>query len=107
MQWLKNVFKSERTKYDGCIVFTHDNFFRDRHTGSTNPLVDELLVLIDLFEQYKVDMVIMAHDHKRAFDQLGNTKYIILDALRTDIDNASYLILQRKNLGYEYEYVKL
>ena len=107
MKWLKNLLESERNKYNNCIVFIHDNFFRDRHTGSTNPPVNELLVLVDLFEQYKISMVIMGHDHKRAFNQLGNTEYIILDALRTDNPNASYMILKRTNLGYKHEFVKI
>lgn len=95
LQWLKNLLETRRNMYDRCVVFTHSNFFRDHHTASTSPLTDELLILMDLFEKHNINMVITAHDHKRALNQLGDVTYITLDALRDDAKNASYLILEK------------
>jgi len=99
LQWLKNILETQRSKYDKCVIFTHNNFFRDHHTASTNPLVEELLVLMDLFEKNGVNMVITAHDHKRSVDRFGRVTYLTLDALRDDAKNASYLILQKDSHG--------
>ncbi len=49
MKWLTKLLASERKKYRHCVVFTHVNFFRTRHTGSTNPPVEELQLLMDCF----------------------------------------------------------
>lgn len=95
LQWLKDILETQRNLYDRCVVFTHNNFFRDHHTASTSPLTDELLVLMDLFEKHHINMVITAHDHKRVLNQLGNITYITLDALRDDAKNATYLILKK------------
>lgn len=114
LNWLEGVLESKRKLYDRCIIFSHVNFFRDHHTASTVPLAEELLVLMDMFEKYQVNMVITGHDHKRALDQLGNTIYLTLDALRDDAKNATFLILQKnskKDLkkepkGFFYTFVK-
>ncbi|MCC7523630.1 MAG: metallophosphoesterase [Chitinophagaceae bacterium] len=114
LSWLKNLLESQRNLYHRCVIFTHSNFFREHHTASTSPLVEELLVLMDLFEKHKVNMVITAHDHKRAIDRLGNVTYIILDALRDDAKNATWLVLQREagaepkegSHGYSLTFVK-
>ncbi|MCO5236944.1 MAG: metallophosphoesterase [Chitinophagaceae bacterium] len=97
LNWLKSILETQRSRYDRCVVFTHSNFFREHHTASTSPLVEELLVLMDLFEKHKVNMVITAHDHKRAIDRLGNVTYLILDALRDDAKNATWLVLQKQS----------
>ncbi len=114
LSWLKNILESKRNMYDRCVIFTHSNFFREHHTASTSPLVEELLVLMDLFEKHKVNMVVTAHDHKRAIDQLGNVTYLIVDALRDDAKNATWLVLQKEagvapkagSNGYSYTFVK-
>jgi len=93
LKWLKNLLENSRSAHDLCVIFTHVNFFRDRHTLSTNPLTKELLVLIDLFEQHRVNMVIMGHDHVRAVNVLGNTTYLTLDALLSALHNSSYIKL--------------
>lgn len=93
LEWLKNTLKNHRHTHRYCTIFSHVNFFRDRHTTSTNPLVNELYVLLDLFAQHKVNMVIMGHDHVRASDFLGITHYLTLDALIDDLPNASFLRL--------------
>lgn len=112
--WLKQMLETNRNLYDRCVVFTHSNFFREHHTASTSPLVEELLVLMDLFEKHKVNMVITAHDHKRAEDRLGNVTYLILDALRDDAKNATWLVLQKEaetepkagSIGFSYTFMK-
>ncbi|MCO5252894.1 MAG: metallophosphoesterase [Bacteroidetes bacterium] len=104
--WLKNLLETQRNHYDRCVIFSHCNFFRTHHTPSTSPNMDEILVLMDLFETHTVDMVINGHDHKRDEKQLGLCKYIILDALRDDANNASYMVLQKTNTSFKYEFVK-
>ena len=107
LAWVKDLLEQERNLYDQCVVFTHNNFFRNRHTASTNPLVNELLVLLDLFEKHKVNMVIMGHDHVRALNQLGNTTYLTLDALKDGTPNASYLVLKKVISEMIYEFIPL
>lgn len=91
LAWLQQVLENERSKYRHCFVYSHVNFFRNRHTGSTNPLVDELYVLMDLFAQYQVHMVLSGHDHDRSTNQFGNTTYITMDALLDGFPKASIL----------------
>jgi len=104
MKWLKETLVNSRSSCRNCIVFTHVNFFREHQTLSTNPLVEELYSLLDLFVDYRVNMVIMGHDHKRSVEVFGTTHYITLDALEDEADNASYLrIINKKGkLGYEF-----
>ncbi|MEA4984984.1 3',5'-cyclic adenosine monophosphate phosphodiesterase CpdA [bioreactor metagenome] len=105
LAWLKNLLQQGRNLYNQCVIFTHVNFFRDRHTLSTNPLVNELLVLLDLFEKYRVNLVVMGHDHVRAENQLGNTTYLTLDGLEDEIPNASYLLLKKEISGITYQFI--
>jgi len=107
LAWLKNLLKTERDNYRNCIVFSHVNFFRDRHTGSTNPLVPELEVLLDLFSKYHVNMVIMGHDHVRAIDKFGYTTYLTMDALKDGVENASFLKLSIKEGKVVYEFQRI
>ncbi len=104
LEWLKDVLKNERANYRNCVVFSHVNFFRDRHTGSTNPLVTELEVLLPLFAENRVNMVIMGHDHVHAVDQLGMTTYLTMDALKDGVSNASYVQLKVSEEGMRYEF---
>lgn len=106
LAWLRTILTTERGKYDKCVIFTHSNFFRKHHTASTSVLIDELLVLMDMFEENKVNMVIAGHDHRRVEHQWGGAKYIVLDALRDDDKNATYLVLQKTNLGFNYTFKK-
>ncbi len=89
--WLKNLLKEKRQHYRYCFIIGHTNLFRSRRTTSTNPLVDELYLLMDLCIDYDVDMVITGHDHKHSDEQIGNTTYLILDALLDGYKYASYL----------------
>lgn len=104
LTWLKDLLKNKRTTYDQCVIFTHVNFFRDRHTLSTNPLINELLVLMDLFEQYNVNMVIMGHDHVKAENVLGTTTYLTMDALVDGLPNAGFLKLKKRAATFQYEF---
>jgi hypothetical protein len=97
LEWLQDVLKKERKNHRFCIIFSHVNFFREHHTFSANPLVDELHVLMDLFYRNSVDLVIMGHDHRRSEEFFGRTHYITLDACFDGFEDASYLRLGIKN----------
>lgn len=97
LKWLEDLLKKERKNHRFCIIFTHVNFFREHHTFSANPLVDEIHVLMDLFFRNSVNMVIMGHDHHRSEEYLGGTHYITLDAFYDGFEEASYLKLEIKN----------
>ena len=96
LAWLTQLLVTSRTDYRHCIIFTHNNFFRFRHTDSTNPLVEELQVLMELFTRYRVDMVITGHDHIHNAELFGNTWYLTMDALEDGLSNAGYLRLNVK-----------
>lgn len=104
LEWLKNTLQTERSKFRHCVLFTHINFFRERHTISTNPPVEELLGIMELNIENQVDMVIAGHDHERNVVKFGNTTYITLDALEDGLQNSGYLILScnQDNLNYEF-----
>jgi predicted phosphodiesterase len=97
LRWLEELLKKERKNHRFCIICTHVNFFREHHTFSANPLVDELHVMMDLFFRNSVDMVIMGHDHHRSEEIFGGTHYITLDACFDGFEDASYLRLEIKN----------
>jgi hypothetical protein len=97
LDWLKDRLEKKRSSHRYCIVFTHVNFFREHHTFSACPLVDELHELVALFYEYSVDLVIMGHDHRRSEEFLGRTHYITLDACYDGFEYASYLDLEIKN----------
>ncbi|MEI6049815.1 MAG: metallophosphoesterase [Bacteroidota bacterium] len=105
LKWLINILENVRPGYRHCIVFTHNNFFRSRHTDSTNLLVEELYVLLDLFTEHHVDMVVTGHDHEQDAEVFGITTYIVMDALKDGLSNAGYFQISVKNgnIGYEFE----
>jgi predicted phosphodiesterase len=107
LAWLKNLLSSERNNYRNCILFSHVNFFREHHTGSTNPLETELEVLLPLFAKYRVNMVIMGHDHDRTITEFGNTTYLTMDALKDGVPNASFLELQISENKIAYDFQEL
>lgn len=104
LQWLKDLLSGQRDDFRNCIVVTHNNFFRDHFTESTNPLVEEISTLLDLFAEYRVDMVITGHDHKRYEEEFGPTAYITLDGLEDGLASASYLELtvEKGIPGYQF-----
>ncbi|MGC9472185.1 MAG: hypothetical protein ACP5D1_11630 [Bacteroidales bacterium] len=107
LAWLKNILETRRENYRFCLVFTHNNIFRLRPTTSTNPFVEEIRVLLDLFLRYRVEMVVTAHDHKRNTDDLGQTTHIIMDALSDDCPNAGYLKIYIQPGGVDFDFIDL
>ncbi|MCK9611619.1 MAG: metallophosphoesterase [Bacteroidales bacterium] len=105
LEWLKNILENERPKYRHCIIFTHVDFFRYRHTSSTNPVVEELYILMDLFVKNNVNMLITGHDHQKDVEIFGNTAYITLDALLDGYNQAGYLQLSVTNNNVDYTFV--
>lgn len=108
LSWLKNVLETIRPNYRNCVIFSHVNFFRDHHTGSTNPLETEQEVLLPLFAKNHVNIVLMGHDHNRAIDKLGLTTYITMDALLDGFPTPSFVKLEvsESTLGYEFQDLK-
>ena len=96
LAWLTHLLETKRSDYRNCFVFTHDNFFRFRHTESANPLVEELRILLELFTKNHVNMVINGHDHQHNSALFGITWYIVMDALEDGLSNAGYLKLNVK-----------
>ncbi|MEA1886052.1 MAG: metallophosphoesterase [Bacteroidota bacterium] len=107
LDWLKSMLKNERPSYRNCIIFTHNNLFRFRRTASTNPLVEELYVLMELFIKHNVDMVITGHDHKKDSEIFGNTTHIILDALKDGYSDAGYMKINIAYGNIEYLFINL
>jgi hypothetical protein len=97
LAWLSDLLAKERKNHRFCIIISHVNFFREHHTFSANPLVDEIRVLLDLFYRYSIDMVITGHDHHRSEEFFGKTHFITLDAFIDGFKDASYLRLEIKN----------
>lgn len=107
LKWLNNLLETKRSTVRYCIIFSHVNFFREHRTPSTNPLVDEIRVLMDICYTQSIDMVIMGHDHQRSEETFGKTRFITLDALEDDFDQASYMKLEIKENGLEYTFIDL
>lgn len=107
INWFKTLLKTKRNNYRHCTVFTHNNLIRLRSTVTTNPMVEEIHVLLDLFTRYKVNMVVTAHDHKRNTAILGTTTHIIMDALQDINDKASYLKLSVNEENIDYNFIEL
>jgi 3',5'-cyclic AMP phosphodiesterase CpdA len=107
MEWLINILKTTRPSYRHCMVFTHNNIFRTRHTDSTNPVIEELEVLVDIFTRYNVDMVITGHDHRHDDVLFGNTRYIVIDALKDGLENAGYFQINVIKTGFSYSFEKI
>jgi hypothetical protein len=107
LKWLKNILETERQNYRYCILFTHNNLFRIRHTSSANPFVEELQVLMELCVKYQINMVIAGHDHLKNTVKFGNTTHITLDALLDGFEDAGYLTLSVNQGIIEYEFINL
>ncbi len=106
-KWLENILQTMRPAYRNCFVFSHVNLFRPRHTTSTNPFVEEIKALIELFTKYHVDMFITGHDHVRDDCMFGTTRYIQLDALKDDAPNAGFFILKVREGKIEYSFEEI
>ena len=104
MNWFKDILEDVRPDHRRCVVFTHNNLFRFRRTTSTNPNVEELKVLLELFSTYKVDMVVTAHDHQQYAQKFGNTQHIVMDALKDGLSDAGYFQMNVVNGGLSYSF---
>lgn len=107
LKWLKEKLEKERGNHRYCSVITHNNIIRPRPTASTNPFVEEVRVLLDLFAEYDVDIVVNAHDHKRSEQVFGNTAYVIMDALLDENSSSSYLELKYSEDNVQYSFVEI
>lgn len=107
LAWFKNILIEKRQQYRRCIVFTHNNLYRIRHTLSTNPVNEELLVLTELFAKHNIDMVVTGHDHVKNVVKLGNTTHITMNALLDGYTNAGYFKINIKNGQIGYEFIQL
>lgn len=105
LRWLEDLLEENREAYRNCTILTHNNFFRLWHTESTNPLPDELHTLIELFTIYQVNLVVTGHNHYRETVILGNTPYLVMDALKDGISNAGYLKISVAEglIDYQFE----
>lgn len=106
LKWLQGLLETKRDQYRYVVVSTHLNFFRNRMTGSTNPLNEEIMVLLDLFDRTGVNLLISGHDHDRYIEEFGYMSYITLDAMVDGVEQASYMVLSVDEDGLEYEFVK-
>ena len=107
LAWLREILRNNRNNYSHCVVLTHNNFFRNRFTTSTNPLVEELYVLLELFTEYHVNLVIMGHDHQKYEEVFGTTTYITLDALKDGLSNASCLKISAADGSIGYQFINM
>jgi predicted phosphodiesterase len=107
LKWLKNLLETERSKYRYCVIFTHNNLFRVRRTGSTNPVVEELHVFADLFARHNVAYVITGHDHLRNVFKFGKTTHVTMDAIYDDFFAPSFFVLELKNAVLKHEFIGL
>jgi hypothetical protein len=107
LEWLQDILKSERPNYRHCILFTHNNFFRTRHTTSTNPFVEEVRVIMELCLEHQVDMFVTGHDHKKANLTFGNTTFLTTNALHDGYKQSGFLKLTIIGNRIEYEFIDL
>jgi len=107
LDWLKTTLETRRDDYRHCLVFTHNNLFRIPRALSTNPPVEELHVLMELFTRHRVDMFVSGHDHRHSVVQFGNTTYLVADALRDGLSNAGYLELRVIGESVKFKFVQL
>ena len=107
LDWFKDVLSDDRPDHRRCVVFTHNNLFRFRRTTSTNPNVEELKVLLELFSTCNVDMVVTAHDHRQYAQKFGNTQHIVMDALKDGLSYAGYFQLNVVNGTLTYSFKTL
>jgi 3',5'-cyclic AMP phosphodiesterase CpdA len=107
LEWLENILKTKRPDCRHCIVFTHNNLLRFRHSLISNPLVEELNILINLFTVYNVEMLIAGHDHEHDAVMFGITNYLITGSISDEDPDACYLEvgINKGSLSYEFREV--
>jgi len=107
-QWLRETLEKKRDNHRHCMIFTHNNPFRDqRRTTSTNPPVEELHLLIELFAQHRVDLFVSGHDHQHSETVFGNITYLTVDALRDGLSNAGYLEIHVQGNSIDHSFIPL
>ena len=105
MKWLKTVLKDMRPNYRHCVVCLHNNLFRTDHSQlpSSNLPLEETYHLIRLFSDNHVNLVLQGHDHYRSIVDFEDVLYIVLDDLKDNTSNASYLTVDvSSSIGYEF-----
>ncbi|MDP4224433.1 MAG: metallophosphoesterase [Bacteroidota bacterium] len=107
MEWLRKILETVRPEYRHCMVFTHNNFFRVNQNLISNPPVEELESLIELFTKSNVEMVFTGHDHKRDATLFGNTTYLQVSALKDGEEEAGYCKINVKKDKLDYEFRNL
>lgn len=107
LEWFRTVLETMRNNYRHCVVFTHNNLLRFRPTMSTNPYVEEVQVLLDLFLRHRVGFAITGHDHISDSATFGSTTHITMDALLDKNKQAGYLKLMIREEGIEFRFEKM
>jgi 3',5'-cyclic AMP phosphodiesterase CpdA len=106
VEWLENLLDEQRENFRYCIISSHVNILRTRITTSANPLVEEVAYLLDLFAKYDVNLVITGHDHVQDEAKIGNTTYLILDAVVDSNPNAGFLTVSVNTDNLSYEFIR-
>jgi predicted phosphodiesterase len=106
LKWLGDILQNQRPGCRRCIIFTHNDFLCQTFEIS-NPMVEELSVLIDLFTRYHVDMLIAGHDHEPSEELFGLTDYVITGAISDDDEDPNYMKLRVVNGNLMNEFVNL
>ena len=108
MKWLKNIMENERANYRNCFVFSHVNLRKSGIDLATSMINEDSNILLDLYFKHDVDYVFQGHRHQKSVDVIGNTTYLILDAL---VDEGSkpttYVLFTNANGECSYEFVDL
>lgn len=88
MAWFEGILKAERAEARYCFVFTHQNLFRYASLDfSYNQPIEEIYMLMGLYESYGVDYVFMGNDHRYDYRSIQGVRYITLESLsETDSD---------------------
>jgi len=107
LDWLKKILQTKRSLFRNCIVLTHCNLYRAKHSITTNPLDEELLILMDLFTKHNINTVISGHEHFNAVTKFGNTTYITSDSMTDENENAGYVKLTIINGLIDYQFMKI
>lgn len=107
LEWFRTVLETMRNNYRHCVVFTHNNLLRFRPTMSTNPYVEEVQVLLDLFLRHRVGFAITGHDHISDSATFGSTTHITMDALLDKNKQAGYLKLMIREEGIEFRFERM
>ncbi len=107
LAWLEDILQNQRTDCRRCIIFTHNDFLRVRHSEISNPPVEELTVLIDMFTRYQVDVLIAGHDHIPSEELFGITDYVIVGSVSDNDEDPNYFKLRVENGNLLNEFVNL